>query len=310
MKTRTLFIQLLALGLAVGLASPVRSDTTQNPTLTDLDLQVDVTFTPSTGLYTYRYTIGSGLQNRGEIYLFDVDISTAGPITPAPDPDLVNDSSYRTNLAPARSVPVGLGSPSGWTTAIGVTGMVVWGASGDTPNILPGESLGGFVITSKAPPGPRRFKIAPFFDPIDIPDDAALRPELQPETYVVRGQTIGPVLATELKLIDGKGQRPTDVNTFLRYSNPTTVSTTLAPGVRKFDLVVFYGPTTVPTTFTAELNGVAITPKFHPTPGSFDVVRLDLQPGSNTLVLSVEGRRSDGRLGRDTDRLTFNVPTR
>jgi hypothetical protein len=110
--------------------------------------------------------------------------------------------------------------------------------------------------------------------------------------------------------MDGRGQRPVDVNRFLKYANPTTVSTTLPVGVRRFDLVVLYAAGIVPGTFTAELNGVPITPRFAPTPGGVDVVRLDLQPGSNTLVLTVSGIRNDGLQGTDTDRLTFSVPTR
>lgn len=51
-------------------------------------------------------------------------------------------------------------------------------------------------------------------------------------------------------------------------------------------------------------NPKVIQPLFIP----FSMVRLDLANGSNTLILSVEGIRSDGRKGRDTDRLTFIVP--
>ncbi len=285
------------------------------PSLGNTDLRVDVTFDPLTKVYSYSYTLVSGPENVGDIHMLTIAVDTDGPTAAALDPDLASDASFtRGNAAPSRTVPIGLKSPPGWKVGISVDGRAGWGSGFEGIDIAPGTSFGGFVILSKAPPGPRKFEIVPDLplgDPTVFPEDCEIRPDCRkPESFNVTGQTIGPVLASELKLIDGKGQRPTDVNTFLKYSNPTAVSTTLPPGVRKFDLAVFYGPTTVPTTFTAELNGVAITPKFHPTPGSFDVVRLDLQPGSNTLILSVEGTRSDGRRGRDTDRLTFSVPTR
>ena len=310
MKTAKILIALpFILLLTIHFAQLVRAidNTLQNPALTDVDLQVSVTFTPSNGVYTYEYTISSGPENLGEIYLFDIDISTVSPITPISDPDLVNDSSFLANFNPKQTVPVGLESPPGWIVGTGQSGTVGWGAK-QASNILPGQSLGGFIITSKAPPGPRNFRIEPFFDTTGFPEDAELRTDLpKPEDFFVLGQTIGPVLAEELELIDGKGQR-SDVNAFLRYSNPTETTVTLPAGVKTFDLAVFYGSTIDPASFRADLNREIITPKFTASPGGFSVVRLDLKEGRNTLVLSVDGVRSDGRTGRDTDRLTFIVP--
>lgn len=287
--------------------------------LADLDVSVEVTFNPINGVYTYAYTITSGPDNLREIVMFGVDIATANPITPVPDPDLVSDESFLLkDFAPTRSAPVGLQSPPGWMTGVGGTGEVVWGSAGApstlfpaNPSLFPGNSLGGFVIQSKAPPGPRSFIVFPkildlyegFGDELETLDVP------QVEDYNVKGQTTGPVLAEELTLIDAKGQRPSDVNTFLKFSNPLVTSTTLPAGVKIFDLVIFYGPTINPATFGAVLNGADITPSFTVSPGGASVVRLDLVDGRNTLVLSVDGVRSDGRTGRDTDRLTFIVPS-
>jgi hypothetical protein len=107
---------------------------------------------------------------------------------------------------------------------------------------------------------------------------------------------------------DGKGQRPRDVNKFLSYSNPTQVTTELLPGVKTFNLSIFYDEAVITGTFKAELNRQDITNLFSPSPGRNEVVKLNLVSGRNTLILSVDGRLSSGRQATDTDRLVFIVP--
>jgi hypothetical protein len=107
---------------------------------------------------------------------------------------------------------------------------------------------------------------------------------------------------------DGKGQRPKDVNKFLSYSNPTQVTTELLPGVKTFNLSIFYDQAIISGTFKAELNRQDITNLFSSSPGRNEVVKLNLVSGRNTLILSVDGRLSSGRQATDTDRLVFIVP--
>lgn len=107
---------------------------------------------------------------------------------------------------------------------------------------------------------------------------------------------------------DGRGQRPSDVNKFLSYANPTSPRVQLQAGENTFPLMIFYGAAILPQTFKATLKGVDITAQFHPTPGGNELVNLSLAPGSNTLVLSVDGTTATGRVATDTDRLVFSVP--
>lgn len=109
-------------------------------------------------------------------------------------------------------------------------------------------------------------------------------------------------------LFDGKGQRPTDVNIFLGYEQPTQVRTEITPGTDKYTLHIYYGKTIDPATFTAVLNKQDISPRFAPKPFSDQEVELSLQQGRNVLVLSINGTRKDGRKAKDTDRLVFIVP--
>jgi len=107
---------------------------------------------------------------------------------------------------------------------------------------------------------------------------------------------------------DGKGQRPRDVNKFLSYSNPTQVTTELLPGVKTFNLSIFYDEAIITGTFKAELNRQDITNLFSPSLGGNEIVKLNLASGRNTLILSVDGRLSSGRQATDRDRLVFIVP--
>lgn len=106
---------------------------------------------------------------------------------------------------------------------------------------------------------------------------------------------------------DGKGQRPSDVNKFLSYVTPTQSATTLPAGTTSFSLVVIYDKNIIPATLTATLNGVDVSPLFHPVSGGMESVTLNLNQGRNTLILSVEGNLPN-RVARDTDRLVFIVP--
>jgi hypothetical protein len=106
---------------------------------------------------------------------------------------------------------------------------------------------------------------------------------------------------------DGKGQRPSDVNKFLSYVTPTQSTTTLPVGATSFGFVIVYDKNIIPSTFTAELNGVDVRSLFKPVSGGAESVTLNLNQGRNTLILSVEGNLPN-RVARDTDRLVFIVP--
>ncbi len=105
---------------------------------------------------------------------------------------------------------------------------------------------------------------------------------------------------------DGGGQRPRDVNKFLSYIIPGDSPTTLPPGTTTTTIFIVYGKTIIPSSFAAQLNGVNVAGLFSATPGSSQMVTLNLQPGRNVLVLSVEGSLPS-RVARDTDRLVFIV---
>ncbi len=104
----------------------------------------------------------------------------------------------------------------------------------------------------------------------------------------------------------GGGQRPKDVNHFLSYANPTSDKVTLPTGTSNFPLLIFYDPRDIAGSFSAELNSSTVSNLFHPSPGTFEVVNIPLQPGRNVLVLAIDGNLPR-RIARDTDRFEFDV---
>jgi len=93
----------------------------------------------------------------------------------------------------------------------------------------------------------------------------------------------------------------------LAYANPTSTETRLKAGVTSFPLVIFYGARIKPVTFNALLNGDNISGRFTPEPEGYQIVRIPLRPGRNTLVLSVAGATASGQPATDTHRLVLRV---
>lgn len=109
-------------------------------------------------------------------------------------------------------------------------------------------------------------------------------------------------------LFYGNGQKPDDVNSFLGYEQPKQDKTDLETGVANYPVHVYYGKTIDRVTFEADLNNQDISRLFSPKPFTDEEVEIPLQKGRNTLVLSIEGTRKDGKKATDKDRLVFVVP--
>jgi len=106
---------------------------------------------------------------------------------------------------------------------------------------------------------------------------------------------------------DGSGEKPGEINGFLTYANPIRSEIRLEPGIARFPLLIFYGPSIQPTTFNAMLNGSNISGRFTPAPDKHELLWVPLRPGSNTLVMTVQGVTASGRTAKDTDELVFWV---
>jgi len=104
----------------------------------------------------------------------------------------------------------------------------------------------------------------------------------------------------------GEGQRA-DVNKFLMYTSPKEGSTILPSRVSDYMLEIIYGDTINPNTFSAKMGKNDITSLFNPQPDKTEKISIPLIDGKNSLSLSVEGIRSDGKKSSDKDKLVFIV---
>lgn len=194
--------------------------------------------------------------------------------------------------------PVKMESPTGWN---GYPVFVEesnylhidWQALNHTYAIQSGSSLDGFIV--------------------HMPQSYDLMKQAYFTVFYSAGKLVESCAKVEIDtstpiLFDGKGQRPADVNSFLSYLRPMEAQTTLLQGQTTYYLLIFYGKTILPETFKATLNGTDIKTSFNPKADSSEAVKLNLQKGRNTLILSGDGIRDAGKKATDTDRLVFVVP--
>lgn len=196
-------------------------------------------------------------------------------------------------------VPTTIESPQGWegkTIFLEESDYlhIYWHRLTDEYFIRPGESLDGFIVYMSQSYELMKQTYFTVIFRISTGVDYWFSAKVQLDTST-------PIL------FDGKGQRPFDVNTFLAYLRPTEAQTTLPQGQTTYYLLIFYGKTILPETFKANLNGTDIKGSFNPKPDTSEAVKLNLQKVRNTLVLSVDGIRDDGKRATDTDRLVFLV---
>ncbi len=139
------------------------------PIFTEAGVQAGITYNSTTGLYTYGYTITNPAANTGEIWNIDIDIrlprggkalSSEGLTMPRGTKTRTFDEVLSIRRNPEEMVPVGIRAPLGWNGGLGNRGIAGF-SSGDAPNILPGETKGGFELISRGLPAIREIEIEP-----------------------------------------------------------------------------------------------------------------------------------------------------
>lgn len=282
-------------------------------TLTGSTLAANVTYDSARQVYRYEYAINSASTSQASIRAVQIDI--AGRIARVQtDPALSENIARIGNDQPAATIPVGITVPttaSFWSGGVGAGGRAFFSTNRDGAGVLPGASLGGFVIESKLPPGVRNAEMRPSTDGwrtiLRTHPEGELDPPADSRDYSLKTTTVAPSDPDLSQLFNGGGQSPAEVNPFLSYVAPTDTRTKLPAGTVSTWVVVAFGTTTDPSSFTATFNGVDVRARFTPVPGALQAVQFDLQPGSNKLQLSIAGVTSSGRTARDTDTLTFLI---
>lgn len=282
-------------------------------TLTGSTLATNVTYDPTRMVYRYEYTINAASTNRASIRSVKIDI-TGRIARPQRDADLRENVTRLEQTQSATTIPVGITIPttaSFWNGDVSAGGRVFFSTYRDGAGVLPGSTLGGLVVESRLPPGVREAEISPSTDVwrtiLRTHPEGELDPPADSRDYSLKITTVAPSDPDLSQLFNGGGQSPAEVNPFLRYVAPTDTRTKLPAGTASTWVVVVFGTTTAPASFTATLNGADIRSRFTPVPGAMQAVQIELQPGSNKLQLSIAGVTSSGRTARDTDTLTFLV---
>jgi len=312
--------------LSTFLFSQCPPDTTGYQVLKDLTIcftkvESAVSYHQECNCYYYTYNIISPENNKGKIHFIYFQFETEKYYSPY-DNTLPRDPNC--DLCSQRPgeiqkwIPLSVVScPEGWSTGRAASGIHRDGT--DNSDIFPGTS-GTFTIATKFPPGRRKLTLKPYdYDLLEyicdtyFPDSECFYGEIQPpfalanNFYSWKFDVIGPVCPDDLELFNGGGQKPDDVNLFLRYGNPTKSQTELPEGESSIEIFIYYGKTIKKETFQAKLNSIDIKNLFYPVPGGGDYVKLNLQKGRNVLVFSVDGINERGKVSTDTDRLTVVV---
>lgn len=283
-----------------------------NPILAGATATSSVSFDSAAGMYRYDYSFSNAAASTG--WISDISFSVLGgpgalPVfSGGPGHDFFEASAPPPGRHRPSIVPLNVFVPPGWEAFITLSGALRWGMGWDINGpgalIRPGETATGFYVKSSAPPGTRLVSLVAAWD------------GTLPNTRLITDPVIKLPILAPVALQEGEGPQfffrggsnnPAVVDRFLSYRLPTQKSTTLAAG-EKAMVVPFFGETTIPSSFQAIWNGQDVSSRFVAAPGHFAAVALEPQSGRNLLVISIQGTKSGGGVGTDTDRLLWDAP--
>jgi hypothetical protein len=181
------------------------------PTISSAKVKTVVTHDSSQQMYYYNYSVCSDTVNTGNIIAFEVDISRYPTSMDFDTSGLVFEDSFvrssfhrRYPSLRGKIVPVGFPhSPGIWHGGFSNALTAVF--IGTAQLILPGDSLSGFVMTSKGLPGMRYCIVKPDFDVVALfpnPEEdttfTAEQIDSIREATKFRGFTVGPYAPPEI----------------------------------------------------------------------------------------------------------------
>ena len=165
----------------------------------------------ASGFYRYQYSINNPSSNTGEIWKFRIDISVNANSGYIPDNGLtislgsqnipfwsVRDALYSINSFRQKEIiPFGQTVPAGWNGGLEINGYAVFSNGDTTPNIVPGNTMGGFELQSYGIPTIREAQLLPLWmyvtDDHDTDTDADIAAGgVTEQSLVFSTQTLGP----------------------------------------------------------------------------------------------------------------------
>ncbi len=199
----TIFVWVTRLGLVFGIALPLAAHAQQPvPIIKNTEVTATVSFDPATFTFNYAYRVTSLPANTGNVRGISIDITTdltqafiiENPIPEYRDFVLERLDEQGVNILPVETTP-----PPGWDSVnLTALGAANWaGTRVDT--IQPGESLGGFILTSAFVPGIRTVTITPqistwnLYPATEDSDEVIAEKRALIKSLNFVGQTLGPV---------------------------------------------------------------------------------------------------------------------
>ncbi len=172
------------------------------PIIKNTEVTATVSFEPVAFRFSYEYAVTSLASNTGNVRSISIDITTDLTRTffiESSIPEYKGVVLERLDEKGINILPVETTAPPGWDSVnLTVLGTANWG--GDRLNtIQPGESLGGFTLTSQFVPGIRTLTISPQISTWNLYPDANDPEEVQAQQDALIksldfvGQTLGPV---------------------------------------------------------------------------------------------------------------------
>lgn len=289
-------------GLAMGghgfaaITVPYEPGNNLKPTAT-----VVVRYDDITQLYTYIYTVGNDIGSVQEVETFAVEYGPNAPTNIiSPIHWSAGDATF---IKMVMWSPIDIGTvPPEWVPADGVPPSDF--------QIGAGEFLGGFSFQSQEGPHTGALLIRGY-TPIPAADDAVDFDEAGITIPVwtddsVHGTALVPGIDNSIVYMGGGSP---SIDGFVAFIGVVAGDT--QPDPATFIVRFGIGGETVDTsTFSAKLNGVEVASDFINIGGSqvmatFDVASSPMVTGPNSFQVSVDGTRSNGHPGSDSDTYIF-----
>jgi hypothetical protein len=172
----------LLVGLFLSLLpqEPIRA---QSPRGSVTAASVQGAVTPSGSLFSYAYTVSNGAASTAGIWRIWLDLTAARNGISLSEIGLTNGECFlepvaaavRANPRAQPMIPVALVGPVAWQCGLALSGTAQWFAPDSALQISPGQSVGGFTVTSPGLPGLRAVAVEPLLDvqalDVKLPED-------------------------------------------------------------------------------------------------------------------------------------------
>ena len=260
------------------------------------EVEVEVTENDD-GLYEYTYRVVSGIENKGFINIFEIDLSCDFDF---PEYQLPAPLEGERNLGIADKgvaiTPAVIRFETPRTHGIARDGVAFWGVG-----LQPGDEIDGIRILSPVEPGMREFRFEPYIETIGYDYDSLTDEEYEQapwkEDFEVTGMIEGPACPgvsppPESPRYPGSTFGPAHINELLTYSEPLRNRLRVDEDQSSVTVTIHFDERIDPDTFRVQ-PAWARRHFDAPRPGGSQTVEVPLRGPRTQLQFEVHPRKSD-----------------